>query len=64
MLNRRPLAPNNRQGHMKQFMMSLGSEPAYINPEKAIERTSIFHYARAGRQNSEGFGGGNRVRRG
>lgn len=65
MLNRRPLAPNNRQGLMKQFLAELGSEPVYINPEKSIERTSIFHYARPGRQVSEGaFGGGNRIRRG
>ena len=61
MLNRKPLAPNNRTGDklMRDFR---GSAALYIKYPKNGERQSIFTYARAGRQNSEGFGGGNRVR--
>ena len=63
MMKRKGLAPNNRHGHMKAFLSELGSTPAYINPKKSKERQSIFAYARAGRQNSEGFGGGYRINR-
>lgn len=64
MINRKPLAPNNRNGSMRAaFLASLESEAITIKYPKSNERTSIFHYARAGRQNSEGFGGGNRVSR-
>lgn len=64
MMSRKRLAPNNRNGSMRAaFLESLQSEAAYIKYPKSNERQSIFHYARAGRQNSEGFGGGYRVKR-
>ncbi len=60
MLDRKPLTPNNRtvKSLMREFNVSGVSAN---NFPKSNERTSIFHYARAGRQNSEGFGGGNRI---
>ena len=60
MLERKPLAPNNRSigKLMSEFRVS---EDTYIQYPKSNGRLSIFSYARAGRQNSEGFGGGNRV---
>lgn len=64
MIQRKPLAPNNRNGSMRSaFLASLESEaiPAPLFP-KSKELPSIFAYARAGRQNSEGFGGGYRVK--
>ena len=60
MLDRKPLAPNNRSigKLMSEFAVS---EASYIRPRRTRERLTAFAYARAGRQNSEGFGGGNRV---
>lgn len=57
MLNRKPLAPNNRSvsSLMREFRQS---EVFYIKYPKNGERQSVFSWARAGRQNSEGFGGG------
>ena len=61
MLDRKPLAPNNRTANKlkREFRTSGAFHTKY---PKNGERQSIFTYARAGRQNSEGFGGGNRVR--
>jgi hypothetical protein len=47
----------------KAFLASLKSEAVDIKYPKSKEKASIFNYARAGRQNSEGFGGGNRITR-
>ena len=58
MLERKPLAPNNRRLN-SSFSVSRAFNTKY---PKNGERQSVFSYARAGRQNSEGFGGGNRVR--
>ena len=58
MLERKPLAPNNRR-LTSAFSVSRALNTKY---PKNGERQSVFSYARAGRQNSEGFGGGNRVR--
>jgi hypothetical protein len=60
MVPRKPLAPNNRSASklMQEFLVS---EATYIKYPKSKEKPSIFHYARAGRQNSQGFGGGNRI---
>ena len=60
MLERKPLAPNNRTPNtlMREFA---ASGAFHIKYPKNGERQSIFSYARAGRQNSEGFGGGNRI---
>jgi hypothetical protein len=60
MFERQPLAPNNRSigKLMSEFSVS---EAVYIRPIKTNGRQTAFSYARAGRQNSEGFGGGNRV---
>lgn len=60
MIRRKPLAPNNRKA------VSLGSE--FVQSVKMYDKSptnkpSVFAWARAGRQNSEGFGGGNRVNR-
>lgn len=58
-MNRRPLAPNNRQGKLlSEFLLS---EAVSVQWPKSQEQASIKTYARPGRQNSEGFGGGNRV---
>jgi hypothetical protein len=63
MLNRKPLAPNNRNGSMRAaFLSSLESEGISVKyPKTKNDKPSMQVYARAGRQNSEGFGGGNRV---
>lgn len=62
MLNRKPVAPNNRSGIMRaEFLSSLESQAISIKYPKSKEEPSIRLWARAGRQNSEGFGGGNRV---
>lgn len=57
MIPRKPLAPNNRTATslMREFM---ASEALYIQNPKSNERASVVNYARRGRQNSEGFGGG------
>jgi hypothetical protein len=60
MMKRTLLTPNNRK------KVSLGSEftrsmTAY--DKSPTNKQSVFGHARAGRQNSEGFGGGNRVGR-
>ena len=59
MIPRKPLAPNNRSigKLMKQFKAS----GALYGSPRSNESPSIFVHARAGRQNSEGFGGGNRI---
>jgi hypothetical protein len=60
MLPRKPLRPNNRSlSTLKREFKNSGA--LYVSYPKTKESSSIFHYARAGRQNSEGFGGGNRV---
>ena len=56
MIDRKPLAPNNRTP--KGLMRELASGAFNVTATKSNNRTSIFHWARAGRQNSEGFGGG------
>lgn len=62
MLNRRPLAPNNRHGVMgAQFLESLKSEAVRVNYPKSVERASVVNWPQPGRQNSEGFGGGYRI---
>lgn len=61
MLNRKPVAPNNRNGRMSEFLSSLGPQAISVKYPKAIEKPSIKSWPRPGRQNSEGFGGGNRV---
>jgi hypothetical protein len=62
MISRKLVAPNNRNGVMRNaFLSSLESQVASAKFPKSNERASIFHYLRPGRQNSEGFGGGNRV---
>jgi hypothetical protein len=64
MLARKPLAPNNRNGIMRNsFLAGLGSEAATIRYPKALEEPTVKHWARPGRQNSEGFGGGYRIRK-
>jgi hypothetical protein len=62
MIKRKPLAPNNRQGSMKAtFLASLESVASPVKHAKSKEEPSVKLWARRGRQNSEGFGGGNRV---
>lgn len=62
MTDRKPLAPNNRNGVMSaQFLDSLKSEAISVRYPKSNERPSIVTWKQAGRQNSEGFGGGYRV---
>lgn len=60
MMKRKLLAPNNRK------KVSLGSEftqSMTASDKSPTNKQSVFAWARAGRQNSEGFGGGNRVKR-
>lgn len=61
MIDRKPLAPNNPTASKlkREFRTSGAFNTKY---PKNGERQSVFTYARAGRQNSEGFGGGSRVR--
>ena len=62
MIPRKPLAPNNRNGIMRgAFLSSLESVASSIKYPKSNEQPSIRLWARRGRPNSEGFGGGNRV---
>jgi hypothetical protein len=64
MLNRKPLAPNNRNGTMRgAFLASLESAASTVNYPKSREESSIVIWKTAGKQNSEGFGGGNRVKK-
>jgi hypothetical protein len=60
MIERKPLTLNSRTPNtlVREFA---ASGAFHINYPKNGERQSIFAYARAGRQNSEGFGGGNRI---
>ena len=57
MLNRKPLAPNNRKPSsvLRAFR---SSEALYVKYPKSKEEPSIRTWARRGRPNSEGFGGG------
>jgi hypothetical protein len=54
MIPRKPLTPNNRK------KVTLGSEFAIAKAydKSPTNKGSVFTWARAGRQNSEGFGGG------
>lgn len=63
MLNRKPVAPNNRNGVMStQFLESLKSQATSVRyPKTKNDSPTIKAYPQAGRQNSEGFGGGYRV---
>ena len=62
MIQRKPVAPNNRNGRMrKAFLQSLESQATPIKFPKANESPSIVIWNQAGRQTAEGFGGGNRV---
>lgn len=65
MLERKPLAPNNRNGRMNSaFLQSLESGVTYVKYPKAREEARIKVYGSPGRPTSEGaFGGGNRVTR-
>lgn len=57
MKGRRSFAIDGRRKAFKSF------EAAYIRFPKSDERQTSFSHARAGKQNSEGFGGGNRVKK-
>jgi hypothetical protein len=59
MIPRKPLTINNGAAvkRTKLFRQS----GALQLPKQQKQETSVFVHARAGRQNSEGFGGGNRV---
>ena len=70
MIPRKPLAPNNsRKPLNKLFNSEVKVNSPFSTkikryPEARTEAASIVSWAHAGRQNSEGFGGGNRVLRG
>jgi hypothetical protein len=61
MINRKPLAPNNRNA--SKLMREFGvSEAFYIKYPKNGERQSIFTWARAGRAaQDDGASGGGRI---
>lgn len=56
MIERKPLQPNNGAALKRTQEMAVGA--SFAKFPKGKEKSSIFHYARTGRQNSEGFGGG------
>lgn len=60
MLNRKPVAPNNRNSEImsRQFLDELESQAISVKYPKSVEKPSIAVWPQAGRQNSEGFGGG------
>jgi hypothetical protein len=60
MIPRKPLRPNNSRKSLKQLFNSAAAPAPFV---KSIEEPSIATYAGPGRQNGEGFGGGNRVTR-
>lgn len=57
MKQRQLLTINGRKTAVREF------KAAAIRYPKSNESPQTFSYARAGRQNSEGFGGGNRVKK-
>lgn len=59
MIERKPLLINNGAALKRTQEMSVGASLARF--PKGKETASIYHWARAGRQNSEGFGGGRLV---
>lgn len=59
MLERKPLLPNNGATLSRSQEMAVGV--SFAKFPKGKETPSIYHWARAGRQNSEGFGGGRLV---
>jgi hypothetical protein len=61
MLQRLPLATNNRRGSSLQREFS--DSGVKHQPIKSNEAPSIRTWARRGRPTGEGFGGGNRVGR-
>lgn len=48
---------------MSEFLSSLESQAISVKYPKNNEQPTTKSWARPGRQNSEGFGGGNRVTR-
>lgn len=66
MLNRKPVAPNNRNSEVmsRQFFDELESQAVSVKyPKTKNDEPSILVHPRPGRQNSEGFGGGRIVTR-
>lgn len=59
MIERKPLLPNNGAALSRSQEMAVGA--SFAKFPKGKETSSIYHWARAGRQNSEGFGGGRLV---
>ena len=58
MISRKYVKPNNRKAASvsKEFTRSVK-----LYDKSPTNKGSVFAWARAGRQNSEGFGGGNRI---
>jgi hypothetical protein len=61
MLARKVLAPNNSHLSLAQLF---DIEAQEFSDVKSIEPQSAVTYAQPGRQEDEGFGGGNRISRG
>jgi len=59
MLQRKALTVNNGAALKRTKMFN--KSRALLLPKQQKQETSVFVHARTGRQNSEGFGGGNRV---
>ena len=59
MIERQPLAPNNRNGNSR--VRAFKDSGVVNQPVKSNEKPSIRLWARRGRPTGEGFGGGNRV---
>lgn len=59
MVNRQPLAPNNRKNN--RVSAFVGATAAYINYPKSLERQTVFSYLRTGKPVSQGAAGGGRI---
>ena len=59
MLQRKPLTVN-ANGAVKRTK-AFNTARGLSMPKHQKDDASVFNYARSGKQNSEGFGGGNRV---
>jgi hypothetical protein len=57
MIPRQPLRPNNRS-----ITKLFKKEVVVQQPASYAKDQTSFSYARAGKQNSEGFGGGSRIK--
>lgn len=63
MLNRKPVAPNNRINRMSEFRASLVSQAFSVNPTVSNSSPSIKSWARTGRPIDGSVGGSYRIKK-